>query len=124
MENLKALKQKKPPQPPATLTMLAALQIGLDLQDPFVAAIWAICACAFWGLMQFGEVTVKHRAEFSPAVHAAQGHVCFSCDQLGHPYACITLPIAKTAAARQTQDIFLLQQSGPLCPVEALVNLA
>jgi hypothetical protein len=58
MENLEASKRKKPPRPPATLTMLAALRIGLDLQDPFETPIWAICACAFWGLMQFGEVTV------------------------------------------------------------------
>jgi hypothetical protein len=34
------------------------------------------------------------------------------------------LPTAKTAAPGQTQDIFLTQQLGPLCPIEALANLA
>jgi hypothetical protein len=51
LSHLKALQQKCPPCPPATLAMLAVLSISLNLADPFEAAVWAICLCAFWGLM-------------------------------------------------------------------------
>jgi hypothetical protein len=64
--------------------MLAALRLGLDLNDPFEAAVWAICACAFWEIMQFGEVTIKRRTSYKPSIHISRGHVLFSHDQLGH----------------------------------------
>jgi hypothetical protein len=124
LENMEALTRKKPPHPPVSLSMLAALHLGLNLDDPFEAAVWALCTCAFWGLMRFGEVTVKRRTDYKPSVHISRGHVLFSRDQLGHPYARLTLPTARTAAAGETQDIFLVQQPGLLCPLEALYNLA
>jgi hypothetical protein len=124
LSHLEALQRKHPPCPPATLAMLAALRISLNLADPFEAAVWAICSCAFWGLMRFGEATVKTRKDYSPTKHASRASARFGRDQLGLPYAKITLPTAKTAAPGQTQDIFLTQQLGPLCPIEALANLA
>jgi hypothetical protein len=62
-------RRSRPPRPPITITMMRALRLSLDLSNSFDACVWAACCCAFWGLMRFGEVTVRSRAAFSPSDH-------------------------------------------------------
>ncbi|KAF8993061.1 hypothetical protein BDQ17DRAFT_1253268, partial [Cyathus striatus] len=50
--------QKHPPHPPITLAMLRHLKSELFLSNSFDACIWAMVMAAFFGLMQFGEVSV------------------------------------------------------------------
>lgn len=121
--NLQASRRSRPPRPPISLHMLAALKAALDLGRPFDACLWALAASAFWGLMRFGEVTVKSRGTFSTAHHLARKHALFGVDLDGRPYARLDLPSAKTAKAGEVQHVFLVRQN-TLCPLEALRNLA
>ena len=45
-------------RPPITLNMLHGLKVTLNLSEPFAACIWAMAACAFFGMMHFSEVSV------------------------------------------------------------------
>lgn len=122
LENKQGHKRTRPPRPPITIRMLAALKSALDLTDPFDACIWAIAACAFWGMMRLGEATVRSRAKFSPLLHLTRGHSFFGVDLKGKHYARLDLPAAKTARAGEVQSVFLTTQ-GLLCGIEALRNL-
>ncbi len=113
----------KPPRPPVTLWMLAALHAVLDLTDPFDAAIWAAASCALWGMMRFGEVTVASRRAFTGALHLKWSDALMGRDLDNKPYAKLCLPAAKTAKPGEIQEVFLAQQ-GDLCPILALQNLA
>ncbi|KAF6755572.1 hypothetical protein DFP72DRAFT_1045368 [Ephemerocybe angulata] len=49
----------KPPRKPVTLEHMKVLQRGLNMFDPFDAAVWAVGTCAFWGCCRLGELTVE-----------------------------------------------------------------
>lgn len=115
--------RRKPMRPPITLAMLTALQRCLRLHDPFDACVWAMASCAFFGMMRFGEVSVKSCSDFSPARHLTRKDAFFGSDLRGQPYARLDLPSAKTAQPGETQSVFLTVQ-GDLCPLAALYNLA
>ncbi|KZT17912.1 hypothetical protein NEOLEDRAFT_1027298, partial [Neolentinus lepideus HHB14362 ss-1] len=123
LANIQHSKRSRPPRPPVTLPMLTAIKTSLRLDDSFDACIWAICACAFWGMMRFGEATVQARHAFDGARHLKRSDSIFAHDLDGHPYARLDLPSAKTAKPGETQSVFLNEQ-GSLCPLAALRNLA
>ena len=52
-------KRSRPIRPPVTIPMLRALKLSPDLRNSFDACVWAMAACAFWGMMRFGEVSVR-----------------------------------------------------------------
>ncbi|KAF5339341.1 hypothetical protein D9611_009804 [Ephemerocybe angulata] len=56
----------KPPRMPVTLQYMKVLQQGLDLFDPFDAAVWAVGTCAFWGCCRLGELTVEFDSFVDP----------------------------------------------------------
>jgi hypothetical protein len=62
-----------------------------------------IACCAFWGLMQFGEVTVKNGVAFSASKHTKCSDMVLLKDQCKGMYTWICLLLAKTAATRTTQ---------------------
>ena len=103
--------------------MLQSLRALLVLGDPFDACIWAMATCAFWGMMRFGEVSVKSRNDFDKAKHVKRRDVVFGFDRDGKQYARLDLPSAKTAKPGEVQSVYLIPQNG-LCPLEALRNLA
>jgi hypothetical protein len=123
--------------------MLQALKATLDITKPFDACVWAICACAFWGMMRFGEVTVASRAAFNGTKHLKRKDVligplisllfelhssyiissCLDFDMDGKQYARLDLPSAKTAQPGETQSVFVVPQED-ICAIEALCNLA
>ena len=111
------------PRPPVTIPMLAGLKASLNLDDPFEACLWAIASCAFWGLMRFGEATVRSRASYDPSRHLSRSHAIFSHDESGKEYLRLDLREAKTAKPGEVQHIFLVPQLA-LCPLEATRNLA
>jgi hypothetical protein len=123
LENLQACKRKRPLRPPITFRMLTALKASLDLNDSFDACAWAMAACAFWGMMRFGEVSVTSRGAFMPSKHLKRRDVRLGHDLNGKYYACLSLPSAKTAKPGEIQSVFLVRQE-TLCPIEALHNLA
>ncbi|EMD36177.1 hypothetical protein CERSUDRAFT_95528 [Gelatoporia subvermispora B] len=104
--------------------MLASLKAVLCLSDPFDACLWAACACAFWGMMRFGEVSVRTRASFSGILHLKRSNVLSANDLDGVPYARLDLPAAKTAKPGEVQHVFLNAQTAGLSPLDALSNLA
>jgi hypothetical protein len=57
LENIQG-NRRCPLWPPISISMLWVLRVTLNLSDPFEACIWAMAVCAFWGMMQFGEVSV------------------------------------------------------------------
>ena len=122
LERLQAGRRSRPPRPPITLRMMTALKLLLKLDTPFEACLWAIATCSFWGMMRFGEVTVKSRAAFNGNLHLKRSDVVFGNDDLGKPYARLDLPAAKTAQPGKIQSVFLVAQ-GDLCPLAALCNL-
>ncbi|EPQ56564.1 hypothetical protein GLOTRDRAFT_12382, partial [Gloeophyllum trabeum ATCC 11539] len=123
MANLQHSKRSRPPRPPVTLAMLAALKAALDLTDPFDACVWAAADSSFWGMMRFGEVSVKSRTAFDGSLHLKRADVFFRQDLAGQPYAQLALPSAKTAQLGQVQHVFLNAQIN-VCPLEGLRNLA
>lgn len=123
MANLQRSKRSRPPRPPVTLAMLAALKAALDLTDPFDACVWAAADSSFWGMMRFGEVSVKSRTAFDGSLHLKRADVFFGQDLTGQPYARLALPSAKTAQPGQVQHVFLNAQIN-VCPLEGLRNLA
>jgi hypothetical protein len=82
-----------------------------------------MASCAFWGMMRFGEVLVRSRANFNGTKHLKQADVLFNRDLNGKHYTRLNLPSAKTAATGEIQSIFLVEQQG-LYPLDALENLA
>ena len=105
--------------------MLQALRLSLDLQNSFDACVWAMAACAFWGMMRFGEVSVKSRADFDVRKQLKRSDATVDFDTDGRLYARLDLPAAKTAATGEIQSVFLMtQSSSDLCPIEALLNMA
>ncbi|KAH8105149.1 hypothetical protein BXZ70DRAFT_887011 [Cristinia sonorae] len=123
LKQIQAGKRKRPPRPPVTVHMLGCLKRTLKLDDPFEACLWAVATCAFWGLMRFGEVTVKSRAAFSGQEHLKRKDAVFGRDINGKDYVRLDLPRAKTAKPGEVQQVFLVRQ-GELCPIDALENLA
>ncbi|VDC01640.1 unnamed protein product [Peniophora sp. CBMAI 1063] len=121
---MQAGKRKRPPRPPVTIRMLAALRESLDLSDPFQACVWAAACCAFWGMMRFGEVSVKSRTDFAPSRHLTRGDVELSTDTFGNTVVMLHLPSAKTAAPGEVQTVHIVDQPGPLSVVAALANLS
>ncbi|KAG1903711.1 uncharacterized protein F5891DRAFT_947001, partial [Suillus fuscotomentosus] len=114
---------RRPVHPPITLPMLTALKATLVLSDPFDACVWATAACAFFGMMCFGKVSVASRTAFSPSKHLTRADAFFDHDLRCKPYAHLDLPSAKTARPGERQSVFLNEQ-GDLCPLTALHNLA
>ena len=115
--------QKKQLRPPITLPMLLVLKSALNLHDPFDACIWVMSMCAFWGMMRFGEVSVKSRAAFNPAKNICRKDVLFGKDQLNQDFARLDLPSAKTAAPGEIQRVHVLRHN-TCCPIDALVHLS
>ena len=112
----------RPIRRPVTFGMLTVLKVTLRLDYNFDACVWAMAACAFWGMTRFGEATVESRKAFHPLSHTSRGCVHQGHDNKGTPYARIDLPKAKTAKPGEKQSIWLTPQ-GPLCPVAALHNM-
>jgi len=105
--------------------MLRTLKQSLNIADSFDACIWAMASCAFWGMMRFGEVSVKTRADFSGLKHLKRSDAILGVDIDGRGYARLDLPSAKTAPTGEIQSVFVTTQStSNLCPIEALRNLA
>jgi hypothetical protein len=124
LRNIQGEKRKCPPRPPVTPRMLMALRNTLDLTDSFDACIWAAATCAFFGLMRFGELSVRSQAAFSPQLHLAREHALFDHDKAGSARVKLLLPRAKTSEPGKPQEIVIVDQSGPLSPIEALRNHA
>ena len=76
----------------------------------------------FWGMMRFGEVSVKLCNDFDKTKHIKWWDVLFGFDQDGKHYVHLDLPSAKTAKPGEIQSVFLVPQDS-LCPLEALCNL-
>jgi hypothetical protein len=103
--------------------MLHALKATPDLSSTFDACVWAMACCAFWGMMRFGEVSVKTGKEFDGAKHLKRSNTFIGYDLDGKQYARLNLPSAKTATAGEIQSVYIVPQSD-LCPIEALTNMA
>jgi len=104
--------------------MLQALQSTLKLNDPFEACVWAMAACAFWGMMHFGEVSVPSHNAFDGKKYLTHRDAHFGYDLDGRlVYVHLDLPSAKTVKSGEIQLVFMVPQEG-LCPLEALQNLA
>ncbi|KAJ7649242.1 hypothetical protein B0H17DRAFT_958584 [Mycena rosella] len=122
LQHMQGSSCKHPIRPPITIEMLHALRAILNLSDPFDTCIWAMTLCAFWGMMRFGEVSVKTRSTFNGGKHLKRRDAFFDFDRNNKPYAHLDLPDAKTAQRGEIQHVFLVAQEG-LCPLEALDNL-
>ncbi|KAF8230957.1 hypothetical protein L208DRAFT_1279344, partial [Tricholoma matsutake] len=122
LENIQG-NHKHPIWPPITINMLQSLRTLLNLNDPFEACIWAMSTCAFWGMMHFGEVSVKSHNDFDNMKYIKRQDMLFGFDQDGKHYAHLDLPSAKTAKPGEIQSVFLVPQDG-LCPLKSLCNLA
>jgi hypothetical protein len=66
--------------------MLRALRAILNLDDPFDACVWAMACCAFWGMMRFGEPSVKSRSDFDGSRHLKREDCHEGLDQDGKLY--------------------------------------
>lgn len=102
--------------------MLAALRVVLDITDSFDACVWAAAACAFWGIMRFGEVSVPACTAFRQRLHLTRADALLAVDLDGRPYARLALSAAKTAKVVEVQYVWLVEQ-GSLCPILALRTL-
>ncbi|KIJ35476.1 hypothetical protein M422DRAFT_262252 [Sphaerobolus stellatus SS14] len=108
LENIQAGHRLMPPRPPITLQMLTALRLTLKIGRSFDACIWAMALSAFWGMMRFGEVSVKSTNTFDGNLHLKRCDIYFDADLDGNPYARLDLPSAKTAKAgkRALRNLF------------------
>ncbi|KIJ38601.1 hypothetical protein M422DRAFT_258712 [Sphaerobolus stellatus SS14] len=122
LENIQVGRRLMPPRPPITLQMLKALRLTLEIGRPFDACIWAMALSAFWGMMRFGEVSVKSIRAFDSKLHLKRSDIHFDTDLDSSPYAHLDLPSAKTVKAGKVQSVFLTEQKN-LCPLAALRNL-
>jgi len=82
-----------------------------------------MATCAFWGMMQFGEVSVTARNAFDKSKHLKRRDVHLGFNLDSKPYAHLDLPSSKTAEPGETQSIPPVPQD-KTCPIEALKNLA
>ena len=91
----------------------------LALSDPFDACVWAMAACAFWGMMCLSEVSVIASSAFKGITHITRKDAILGHDLDGKPYARLDLPSAKTAHVGEMQSIYLTPQDR-LCPLDSL----
>lgn len=115
--------RRRPPRPPLTLSLLRAIKAGLDMNSSFDSCVWAAVCCAFFGLMRFGEVSVKARRDYDCTRCASRGAAIIDIDLSRRRYARIRLPHAKTAKPGDSQDVFLVEE-GDVCPIESLIHMA
>ncbi|KAJ3714807.1 hypothetical protein C8R42DRAFT_543448, partial [Lentinula raphanica] len=88
------------------------------------ACVWAMAmAASFWGMMRFGEVSVKSRADFDPSKHLRRCDANFGKDLDRVEYIKLDLQSAKTAKNGEIQNI-VLTGGGGLSAIDALRNLA
>ncbi|KIJ27561.1 hypothetical protein M422DRAFT_190861 [Sphaerobolus stellatus SS14] len=123
LANLQGNRRRKPLRPPVTIPMLRHLKRSLDLSFPFDACIWAIASSAFWGMMRFGEVTVKSQKGFDGLKHLKRRDAFIQKDLNGKDYARLDLPAAKTAKNGEIQSVFFTIEED-ICPIEAIRNLS
>jgi len=84
-----------------------------------------MATCAFWGMMRFGEISVKLRKDFDGQKHLKRSDALLGFDLDNRRYARLDLPTAKTAAMGEIQSVFVTtQKASSLCPIEALENMA
>ena len=74
---------KHPLWVPVSLEHLHILHCGLDLTNPFHAAVWATALTTFFDCRCLGETTVKSLASFDPAFHVTR-NTSTSFHQLSH----------------------------------------
>ncbi|KIJ28405.1 hypothetical protein M422DRAFT_189758 [Sphaerobolus stellatus SS14] len=122
LQNIQRGKQSQPPRPPVTIPMLAILRRALNPQNPFDACVWATATCTFWGMMRFGEVSVKSRGAFDSVLHLKRSDCFLGTDIDGKSFIRLDLPSAKTAVPGKTQSVYLPTQCSH-CPLEALKDL-
>lgn len=67
-ESLKLAPPPRPLRQPVTLKHMKALQKGLNMFNPFDAAVWAVATLAFWGCCRLGELTVEFDREIDPSM--------------------------------------------------------
>ncbi|KIJ29490.1 hypothetical protein M422DRAFT_188431, partial [Sphaerobolus stellatus SS14] len=58
-------RRMKPLRPPITVQMLLALRLALHIRKSFDTCIWAMSLSAFWGMMRFGEGSVRSIKAFN-----------------------------------------------------------
>ena len=104
------------------LQMLRALKATLVLSEPFDTCVWAMAACAFWGMMRFSEVVVNVRSAFSAKSHLSWKDTWLSHDLDGKPYAWLDLPSAKTACAGHSRGQFFSSHKTAFAPYMAYVT--
>lgn len=122
LEHLQGASRRRPPRPPITLAMLRHMKTTLNMNSPFNACVWAAAACAFWGLMRFGEVSVASRADFSGTKHLKRSDATLHKDAEGRPAMVLLLPSAKTSKPGVPQTVVVVGQHDT-CPITAVINL-
>lgn len=96
----------------------------LDMSNSFEACVWAATCCSFWGMVCFGEVSIKSHTAFNGNLHLKRSDVHFDADLYDKRYVRLDFPSAKTAHPGEIQTIHLVEQAVPLSPLIALENLA
>lgn len=69
--------------------MLQALKHTLNINEPFDACVWAMAACAFWGMIWFGEISVITWNMFDGKKHLKH---CDTPNQIQRLFALLVLP--------------------------------
>ena len=108
---------------PSILAGVPFEPVSVSVTKKYLSAVWAMAACAFWGMMHFGEVSVPLCNAFDGKKHLTHQDTHFGYDLDGRLYVHLNLPSAKIAKSGEIQSVFMVPQEG-LCPLKALQNLA
>ncbi|KAF6741673.1 hypothetical protein DFP72DRAFT_780388, partial [Ephemerocybe angulata] len=116
----------KPPRMPVTLQHMKVLQRGLDLFDPFDAAVWAVATCAFWGCCRLGELTVEFDSFVDPkySVLRSFANVSFGSSSSSAPIPgrTVSFRIPWTKTTRGEGAVLTISGEESLSPFHAMRN--
>lgn len=116
----------KPPRMPVTLQHMKVLQRGLDLFNPFDAAVWAVATCAFWGCCRLGELTVEFDSFVDPkhSVLRSFANVSFGSSSSSAPIPgrTVSFRIPWTKTTRAEGAVLTISGEESLSPFHAMKN--
>ena len=117
--NLAPASSKKPQRPGVDRKAIIALYEGLNLNEPFDAAVYAAAATAFWGQCRLGELMGTSRVRHNPIVFPSRSSTSIITSSTS--FFDVRLPRTKTSQLAGEQ-IRITSQHGRADPIYAFRN--
>ncbi|PPQ82948.1 hypothetical protein CVT24_012852 [Panaeolus cyanescens] len=106
---------------PYTPEYIKQIREGLNLEDPFDAAVYACLTTCFYATARLGEFTVQRVSDsFDPQKNISIRHLSKTIDRKGNEVTNLHIP--RTKVSDSGEDVYWAAQNDETDPVQALEN--